>query len=805
MPVMLCTCDPAPPTGTEAARFTERRATGVDSENRLTPTESLNIVEYLYYYNGGGVAATDINGDSLPDLFFTNNQGDDRYFINEGDWQFRDATEAAGVAGTGNWSTGVSVEDVNGDGLPDIYVCRVGGYGILTGRNQLFVQLPDGTFTDRAAEYGLDFTGFNTQAYWFDYDRDGDLDVYLLRHSAHNDATYGEATAREVPDSLAGDKLLRNDGGTFTEVTAEMGIYSSQIGYGLSVAIADFDGNGYPDLYVCNDFSENDYLYLNEEGNGFRETVRERMGHTSNFSMGSDVGDLDGDGWADIVSLDMRPGDETILKATASADAYNIYGIKRRAGYYDQLPRNNVQWNRGGGHFSEIGELSGLAATDWSWSVIVEDFDQDGHEEVFVANGIERRPNDLDYLKFISSSLAREASNLAVVEQMPEGKVANQLFVREAELRYRRADWGLGYVGSTTGAAVADFDGDGDMDLVLNNVNAPARLYENHHRESITEQPPPRPRKERYGYQRGFLSQSERPAVTLPPYAPESESTGFDFVVDTLSGSAPVNSFDREPLQPYANADFGDTVLQVQLTDGTRLTGGAWQALRIGRREGGRYVYSELPASRGLWQSLSVIDDPSGAYFIAGNWGENSALGRPVPDAPLRLYLEDLDGNGRRDPLITYVRGGREYTLADKDELARQFPSWRKNNLSYTDFARRSFGENFSELSVEPLVVETLAHHRVYRDTTGAWKLERLPTSTQVTPLNTAAYTPDGVLLGGNRLDVLPRIGRQDAAALQLLTAEGEIRWLDLGGARNRAEIGEIELLKSGTVRLGVR
>ena len=789
--LLLCTCGPAPP---KESRFVDRTGdTGIESVNQLVENEKFNIVEYLYYYNGGGVAATDISGDGLPDLYFTNNQGPNKYYINEGDWHFRDATQEGGVAGAMNWSTGVSVEDVNGDGLPDIYVCNVGGYKVLDGRNELFVQQPDGSFLEKAERYGLGLSGFNTQAYWFDYDLDGDKDVYLLRHSVHNDATYGEARSRETVDSLAGDKLLRNDGENFVDVTAEMGLYSSKIGYGLSAAVADFDGNGYPDVYVCNDFSENDYLYLNQEGRGFTESIRERTGHTSNFSMGSDVGDLDRDGRPDLVTLDMRPGDEQVLKSTASADAYNVYHIKRRSGYYDQLPRNNVQWNRGGGHFSEVAELTGLATTDWSWSVLLEDFDLDGRQEVFVANGIERRPNDLDYLKFISSSLARESSNLAVISEMPAGQVANQLFVEEGLLRYREADWGLGLVSSSTGAAVADFDGDGDMDLVVNNVNAPARVYEN---RTLSEGKQVDALATGAGTveigvpQRGFMSQSERGAVVYAPVVRDTVSYRIA-VVDTIirDHAADASSFDREPLQPYAGAADGDTVVRYT-SDDLIIEAAPWRLVRLRQRnETGEWREQEIPGTGGWWQSISRVGQ---GEFILGNWGLNSSLGAPTAEAPLRLYLEDVDDNGRIDPLITYVREGREYSLADKDDLTRQFPSWRRNNLSYTDFSRRTFGENFPDLTGEPEQAETLAHLRLRIAVDGSMHIDTLPRASQLTTLNVALATPAGILLGGNRLDVLPRIGRQDAAAVQLLRPDGRVQFIDLGGVRNRAEVTEI-------------
>ncbi|NJB85191.1 hypothetical protein GGR26_000936 [Lewinella marina] len=822
--VALGTCDRAgePPL---PALFQERTGTGVSNINRLAPTESLNIVEYLYYYNGGGVAATDISGDGLPDLYFTNNQGPNSYYINEGNWRFREATAEAGVAGAGEWSTGVSVTDVNADGLPDIYVCNVEGYKGLSGKNELFLQQADGSFTESAAAYGLDLGGFNTQAYWFDYDLDGDEDVYLLRHSVHNDATYRDATERNSPDTLAGDLLLRNEGGTFRDVTREMGLYSSKIGYGLSAAIADFDGNGFPDVYVCNDFSENDYLYLNEAGRGFREVVRQRMGHTSNFSMGSDVGDLDGDGRPDLLTLDMRPGDEQVLKSTVSAEPYNLYRIKRRAGYHDQLPRNNVQWNRGGGTFSEIAELAGLAATDWSWSVLIADFDLDGADEVFVANGIERRPNDLDYLKFISSAVARQSGNLAVAAEMPSGYVANAYYDRDSSLTYRRVASGLEMVGSSTGAAAADLDGDGDLDLVLNNVNAPATVYENRvltgaevfertsdsSRHTHTWPDGSRAQLQRPGEgalpfmvapQRGFLSQSAPPPLVVvqegsPPF--RGDTVTYTVVErgeqgGTLQADAG-RSFDREPLQPFPGAvpEGEATYTLVAESPTVRVEAGMWMPIRIGRRVGGGWEYEVLEGTRGWWQSVHLSGPDGEEEILVGNWGLNSALGQPSPEAPLRMYLQDLDGNGRRDPLVTYMRAGREYSLADKDELAGQFPSWRRNNLSYADFSRRGFAENFPKVNVEPLVAETLAHLRISRRRGRGWEISPLRMPAQITPVNAIAPAGNGWLLGGNRLDVLPRVGRQDAAALQLLLPDGRIQFVNLGARWNHREVVGIQ------------
>ncbi len=872
---LLCTCDRAPDT-----LFALRSNTGVTSANMLLEREDFNIIEYLYYYNGGGVAATDINGDGLPDLYFTNNQGPNKYYINEGDFRFRDGTELGAVAGAGDWSTGVSVVDVDGNGLMDIYVCNVSGYKGLEGRNELFLQQDDGTFIEAAADYGLDFAGFNTQAYWFDYDRDGDLDMYLLRHSVHNDATYGTAAGRNVPDSLAGDMLLRNDqklDGTlfgallkehkFTNVTQPANLYSSKIGYGLSATVADFNRDGWPDLYVCNDFSENDYYYLNQQDGTFQESVRERTGHTSNFSMGSDAGDFDADGWPDLFTLDMRPMDETILKATMSADQPNVYNLKRSLGYYDQLPHNALQWNRGDGHFSEVAEMAGVAASDWSWSCLVEDFDLDGKQDIFIANGIERRPNGLDFLKFISSGLANQAANLEVLANMPSGHVPNVAFRQKGDWNFEEVGkaWGLDLNGSSTGAAVADFDQDGDLDLVLNNLNAPASLYENTARSpgekgangslSDPEEQNSFTNRMWIAPQRGMMSQSEGGYDWQPNVAtsttPWYKVLGSGITREGREGSY----FDTEPLAYAAPRELSYPV--VRLPDGIALRQAGEPEFQTYRWTGEqlelaaayampalRNTFPELQAPdkpleanfpaeeftlmaepwaapriwtggddyypiglpEGLWQSVSKLQGSGGGgtTVLLGNWGRNSVLGTPTAEAPVNFYLEDVDENGKEDPLLTYIRQDKEMTVADKDELSSQLPGMRRNNLSYTDFAGRSFTENFPTVKMTPLRSTTFDHFLLTRNNGGTWESENLPPAAQLTPINCALEIPEGILLGGNKLEVLPRIGRQDAAALQLLRPDGSIEFIDLGGNRNRLEIRQLVSLGDRHVLLVV-
>jgi hypothetical protein len=484
--------------------------TGITFENTLRYNDSFNILDYIYFYNGGGVAIGDVNNDGWQDVYFTGNQQSNRLYLNKGGFQFEDVTVQTGVGGAGNWKTGVTMADVNGDGWLDIYVCEVGGYKSLRGRNELFINngsspAPPGepvparregwreaSFTEQAADYGLAVEGFNTQASFFDYDNDGDLDMFLVNHSVHSSESYGDSSIRRVPNAASGDKLFRNDPGpghpVFTEVTQQAGIYSSILGYGLNVMVGDFNADGWQDIYVSNDFHENDYYYLNNCNGTFREVNRQAFGHESRFSMGSDVADINNDGWLDIVTLDMLAEDEKILKSSAGDDPFDIYAFKMNRGYHHQNARNCLQLNNGGGErFSDIGWYAGIAATDWSWSPLIADYDNDGIKDLFITNGIIKRPNDLDYLKYISNASIRQAlqagksADRDVIEKMPDGAVHNYMFRGTSSLQFRDESiaWGFDEPTLSNGAAYGDLDNDGDLDLVVNNINRPAGVYQN--------------------------------------------------------------------------------------------------------------------------------------------------------------------------------------------------------------------------------------------------------------------------------------------------------------------------------------
>jgi hypothetical protein len=466
---------------------------GVHFVNTLKETVEFNIFNYMYFYNGGGVAAGDVNGDGLADLYFTANQSENKLYLNKGDFKFEDVTEAAGVKGFDGWSTGVTMADVNADGRLDIYVCYLGDHLIYKGRNQLFINegndsLGVPVFRDQAMEYGLDIVGFSTQASFFDYDRDGDLDMFMLNHSLHQNGTFGKSSLRKVKHDLAGDKLLRNDSGRFIDVSDSSGIYSSVIGYGLGVVVSDVNLDGWPDIYVGNDFHENDYLYINQHDGTFKEVLEQSMAHTARYTMGVDFADINNDAFPDLVSMDMLPEDPVILKSAQAEDPFDVYNFKIGFGFNHQFARNNLQLNNQDGTFSEIGLMAGVQATDWSWSALMADFDLDGFKDIFVANGILRRSNDLDYINFITVDsvqmrIQNELSDreLKYFEKMPKIKLANYLFINNHDSTFtnRAGEWGIDNPSYANGATYADLDNDGDLDIITNNIEDPASLYQN--------------------------------------------------------------------------------------------------------------------------------------------------------------------------------------------------------------------------------------------------------------------------------------------------------------------------------------
>lgn len=464
--------------------------TGINFNNKLKSKPDLNIIEYLYYYNGGGVGILDVNNDGLDDIFFSGNEVSDELYLNEGDMKFKNITQSAGINSENNWSTGVAIADVNNDGLVDIYVSTVSDYKNLEGHNRLYINNGDLTFTETSKETGLDFVGFGTQASFFDYDNDGDLDVYLLNHSIHTPRNYGRANKRFEKDLKSGDRMyenLLNEGNfEFVEVTEKSGIYSSSLGYGLAISTIDVDQDGYTDIYVGNDFHENDYLYLNNGDKTFSEVSKEKISHTSRFTMGVDISDINGDLIQDIFTLDMMPFKSDIFMKSGGEDSDKVSQIKKDYGYNEQLARNHMQLGTNEGIFKEVALITNTYATDWSWSVLIEDFDNDADNDIFISNGIYKRPNDLDFINFQSNILYenyREEENRLerdLIDQMPMLKIPNILFSQKSDYNFEMLGESIGIPPTySNGSAVSDLDNDGDLDIVSNNINDKAQILEN--------------------------------------------------------------------------------------------------------------------------------------------------------------------------------------------------------------------------------------------------------------------------------------------------------------------------------------
>lgn len=469
--------------------------TGVHFQNKLTEGLNANVLVYEYLYNGGGVATGDFNADGLIDLYFTSNMGDNTLYLNQGNMKFQEVTEIAKVSGrAGPWKTGISAADVNGDGKLDLYLSYSGALPPEKRKNQLFINQGNDKngiplFAEKAEEYGLASPAFSNQGYFFDYNRDGDLDMLLLNHNPKSLPVLNEVSTKEFlkkDDPLQGIRLYRQSNGKFEDVTVQAGISGSALTYGLGLGISDINNDGWVDFYVSNDYTVPDYLYMNNKNGTFTNELKDRIGHTSHFSMGNDIADINNDGWPDIFTLDMLPEDNRRQKLLLAPDNYEKFDLNLRSGFHYQYMRNMLQLNNGNGTFSEIGQLAGISNTDWSWAPLFADYDNDGFKDLYVTNGYFRDYTNLDFINFMDDyvkSKGRLQRNdvLQIIKEMPSSNLTNYFFSNKTGITFsdETENFGLDRPASSNGAAYADLDNDGDLDLVVNNINQPAFIYRN--------------------------------------------------------------------------------------------------------------------------------------------------------------------------------------------------------------------------------------------------------------------------------------------------------------------------------------
>jgi len=474
--------------------------TGVHFENRLQDSPDFNVFTYRNFYNGGGVAVGDLNGDGLPEVMLTSNQHGGHLYLNKGNFRFQEITDEAGVTGKQSWVTGVTFADVNGDGRLDIYVCYAGPTAGSARANELYINQGNDqngvpTFKEMAKQYGLADEGYSTQAAFLDYDRDGKLDLFLVNNSYRPANSFGMRNTRNTRDPLGGEKLFHNDGnGHFTDVSAKAGIYGPEIAFGLGVVVADVNRDGWPDIYVSNDFFERDYLYINNHDGTFDERLDKEMPYISYFSMGLDIADINNDGWPDVYTTDMLPEDEYRLRTTSSFEDWETDQVKVRNGFHHQVMRNMLQLNNGNGTFSDVGQMAGVARTDWSWSALAADFDLDGYKDLYISNGIAKDVTSQDYVRYLADPRTMAAATAdkrrkvdfkQLIDAMTSTKLAHYAFHNNGNLTFTNeaTAWGLSTPSFGSGAAYADLDGDGALDLVVNNVNDEAFVYRNNARK----------------------------------------------------------------------------------------------------------------------------------------------------------------------------------------------------------------------------------------------------------------------------------------------------------------------------------
>lgn len=666
----------------------EANSSGVDFINELNNEDKFNIYTYRNFYNGGGVGIADIDNDGLSDIYFTGNRVPNRLYKNLGGMKFKDITETAGVAGQRAWSTGVSMADVNGDGFVDIYVCNSGDISGDNKQNELFINNGDGTFTEQAEKYGLADQGFSTHAAFFDFDRDGDLDVYLLNNSYKAIGSFNlQKNERPKRDPVGGDKLYRNDNGKFVDVSESAGIYGSVIGFGLGVTVGDVNDDDWLDIFISNDFFERDYLYINNQDGTFSEVLENSMQSISAASMGADMADINNDTKPDIFVTDMLPEPDDRLKQVTTFESWDRHHYGVQNGYHYQYSRNMLHVNNGDGTYSELGRLAGIEATDWSWGALFFDMDNDGHKDLFVANGIYQDITDLDYLNFIDNSETKQAiisgdgvDYDALIDPIPVTPIPNYAYRNTGDLQFENVadQWGLGKPVHSNGAAYGDLDNDGDLDLVVNNLNVVSSIFENKTNEVYPEN----------GYLKFDLVGKE-----MNPFSVGAKITvkaGDDtYYLEQIPIRGFQSTVDAHPLVGVGNHKQLDLV-QVVWPDGTvtRQTNvPANQTLKLNWAEAKPAAPMTLEANLKVFEEIDITKALNFAHkenpFV--DFDRDRLTYHMLSTEGPKLAEGDVNGDGRMD---MYIGGAKDQTgalflkNADGTYTQHQVADFEKNKLS---------------------------------------------------------------------------------------------------------------------------